>query len=316
MKRVDPELVAVLEAFPQDLIDLHDISGTRAAFERMAAEAGAPPAPLDGIEVREHFPSCPPPPVRVRMYRPTGLAEPLPALLWMHGGGYVLGDLDQDDASLRTMAREVGCAIVSVDYRLAPAHPFPTALEDCHAALKWVSGAAAHLQIDGARIAVGGASAGGGLAAALALLVRNRAEIAIVFQLLIYPMIDDRNVAPASATQPDTFIWSRESNRLAWQAYLGREGTSNGDMSPYAAVTRAPDLTGLPPAYIAVGELDLFLDENLAYARRLMAAGVPAELHVYPGAFHGFDGLAPQARLSQRFIADRDNALQRALFES
>ena len=318
LKRVDPELVAVLEALPPDLIDLRDIAATRAALARMAADTGRLPPPLDGVDVEEHAP--PPDPVsgltvKMRLYRPTGRPEALPALLWMHGGGYVLGDLDQDDVSLREMVREIGCAVVSVDYRLAPDHPFPAPLEDCYTALKWVFNAAQRLKIDPSRIAVGGASAGGGLAAALALLARDRAEIGILFQLLIYPMIDDRNVAPASATHPDTFIWSRESNRIAWEAYLGREGVS-ADNSPYAAVMRASELSRLPAAYIPVGELDLFLDENLAYARRLIAAGVPAELHLYPGAFHGFDGLAPQARISRRFIADRDGALKRALFGS
>ena len=314
VKRVDSELVAVLEALPPDWLDLRDIPATRAALARMVADAGAHPSSLDGVDVQEHATSDTVSglTVKVRLYRPAGSLEALPVLLWMHGGGYVLGNLDQDDSSLRYMAREVGCAVVSVDYRLAPAHPFPVPLEDCYAALKWVFDTALVLRIDRSRIAVGGASAGGGLAAALALLARDRAEIGIIFQLLIYPMIDDRNVAAESAVHTDTLIWSRESNRLAWGAYLGATD-GRFDVSPYAAATRALDLTRLPPAYIPVGELDLFLQENLAYAQRLIDAGVPTELHVYPGAFHGFDGLAPQARISQRFIADRNDALRRAL---
>ena len=150
------------------------------------------------------------------------------------------------------------------------------------------------------------------LAAGLAVLTRDRAEIELAFQLLIYPMIDDRNVAPASATAPDTYVWTRENNRMGWHAYLGQE-PGGKDVSPYAAASRAPDLKGLAPAYIPVGDLDLFLDENITYAQRLLAAGVPTELHVYPGAFHGFNGFVPNAEVSRRFNTDRDNALKRML---
>jgi acetyl esterase/lipase len=204
------------------------------------------------------------------------------------------------------------CVVASVEYRLAPEHPFPAPVEDCYAALKWLSARSAELGVNRSRIAVGGASAGGGLAAGLALLTRDRAEVEVTFQLLIYPMIDDRNVAPASETVPDTFVWTRENNRMGWRAYLGRE-PGGADVSPYAAAARATDLTGLPPAYIPVGDLDLFLDENITYAQRLLAAGVPTELHVYPGAFHGFNGFVPSAEISRRFNADRDSALKRML---
>jgi acetyl esterase/lipase len=317
LTRVDPELLPVLEAFPANLINLHDIAGTRAAFESMVSDAIVAQPQVEGVEVQQLVAPCPPDTrgVKLRMYRPAACQRIPPALLWMHGGGYVFGSLDDDDGSLREMANQTGCAIISVDYRLAPNHPFPAALEDCYAALRWVFENAQGLGIDPSRICVGGASAGGGLAAALALLARDRAEVNVHFQLLIYPMIDDRNVAPADATTPDTLIWSRESNRLGWKAYLGDGEGASADVPPYAAVTRAPDVSQLPPAYIAVGELDLFLDEDIAYARGLMAAGVPAELHVYPGAFHGFDGLAPLARISRRFKADRNSALTRATGE-
>lgn len=162
------------------------------------------------------------------------------------------------------------------------------------------------------RIAIGGASAGGGLAAGLALLARDRAEVEVAFQLLIYPMIDDRNIAPASEKVPDALVWTRENNLMGWRAYLGRE-PGGADVSPYAAAARAIDLTGLPPAYISVGDLDLFLDENITYARRLLAAGVPTEFHMYPDAFHGFNGFVPGAAISRRFNVDRDNTLKRML---
>jgi acetyl esterase/lipase len=236
----------------------------------------------------------------------------LPALLWIHGGGYVLGSVERDDLLAKHLARVGQCVVASVEYRLAPEHPFPAPVEDCYAALKWLSTHSADLGVNKSRIAIGGASAGGGLAAGLALVARDRAEVDVAFQLLIYPMIDDRNIVPASETAPDTFVWTRENNRMGWRAYLGRE-PGGADVSPYAAAARATDLRGLPPAYIPVGDLDLFLDENITYAQRLLTAGVPTELHVYPGAFHGFNGFVPGAEVSRRFNADRDNALKRML---
>jgi acetyl esterase/lipase len=252
------------------------------------------------------------PAVRVRVYQPNDRPSKLPALFWIHGGGYVMGDIEQDDRLMKQLARRIGCVAVSVDYRLAPEHPFPAPVEDCYAGLKWLFAHADELGVERSRIAIGGASGGGGLAAGLALLVRDRKEVQVAFQLLIYPMIDDRNVTPASYAITDPRMWNRESNRLGWKAYLGRDG-GGLDVSPYAAASRATDLTNLPPAYIPVGALDLFVDENIEYAQRLIQAGVPTELHVYPGAFHGFDLFAPSAQVSKQFKADRDNALRRAL---
>ncbi|HEX4211558.1 MAG TPA: alpha/beta hydrolase, partial [Candidatus Binataceae bacterium] len=252
------------------------------------------------------------PAVRVRVYRPNDQPSKLPALLWIHGGGYVMGDIEQDDRLMKQLVKRLGCVAVSVDYRLAPEHPFPAPVEDCYAGLKWLSAHADELGVDPSRIAIGGASGGGGLAAGLALMARDRKEVPVVFQLLIYPMIDDRNVTPASYAITDSRMWHRDSNRLGWKAYLGRDGGGSG-VSPYAAASRATDLSNLPPAYIPVGALDLFVDENIEYAQRLIQAGVPTELHVYPGAFHGFDMFAPSARVSKQFKADRDDALKRAL---
>ena len=235
------------------------------------------------------------------------------ALLWIHGGGYVLGDAKGDDLFCEEIARDVGCVVVSVDYRLAPEHPFPAPVEDCYAALKWLAASADELGVDRSRIAVGGASAGGGLTAGLALLARDRAEVPIRFQLLIYPMIDDRNVEPASEAGSDHILWTRERNLIGWTSYLGR-APGGADVSPYAAATRATDLSGLPPAYVMVGDVDLFLEEDVEYARRLMASGVPTELHVYPGAFHGFFSLGPDAGVSRRFAAECDRVLRRALY--
>ena len=224
-----------------------------------------------------------------------------------------MGNIEQDDLMAKRFTTAADCVTVSVEYRLAPEHPFPAPVEDCYAALKWLFSHTRELGIDPTHIAIGGASAGGGLAAGLALLARDRAEVNIAFQLLIYPMIDDCNIRPASKSAPDTILWTRESNLIGWRCYLGCNPGGKG-VSPYAAALRATDLRGLPPAYIAVGELDLFANESVEYARRLLQAGVTAELHVYPGAFHGFDGMAPGANVSQRFTADYYRALKLALY--
>jgi len=237
------------------------------------------------------------------------------AYLHIHGGGYVIGSADMTAPQSKAIAAALGCFVVSVDYRLAPETAFPGAVEDCYAALKWLHGQAAALGVDPTRIAIGGESAGGGLAAALAVLARDRGEVAVCFQCLTYPMIDDRTV-----TRPDPHpfvghhLWTPTQNRFGWAALLGRD-PGGDDVSPYAAAARTPDLAGLPPALIVVGALDLFLEEDIEYARRLMRAGVPTELHVYPGAYHGFD-LTPGAAVSQAMVRDRMNALDRALAAS
>jgi acetyl esterase/lipase len=273
--------------------------------------------PVEGVTSKDEFvPGAQgDPAVRVRVYRPTDQPGKLPALYWIHGGGYVMGDIEQDDRLMKQMVKRIGCVTVSVDYRLAPEHPFPAPVEDCYAGLKWLFSHAGELGVEPSRIAIGGASGGGGLAAGLALLTRDRGELQVAFQLLIYPMIDDRNVTPASHAITDPRMWNRQSNHLGWKAYLGRDG-GGADVSPYAAAARATDLTNLPPAYIPVGALDLFVDENIEYAQRLIQAGVPTELHVYPGAFHGFDIFAPSATVSKQFKAERDSALKRALHDT
>jgi acetyl esterase/lipase len=315
LDQLDPELRVVVEKLPTDRpLDLNDIPTARAKMKKMVTSLLAALPPVEGVTSQDQFaPSAQgDPAVRVRVYRPNDQAHQLPALLWIHGGGYVMGDIEQDDRLMKQLVNRIGCVAVSVDYRLAPEHPFPAPVEDCYAGLKWLFAHADELGVDPSRIAIGGASGGGGLAAGLALLARDRAEVRVAFQLLIYPMIDDRNVTPASYAITDPRMWHRESNRLGWKAYLGREG-GGADVSPYAAAARATDLTNLPPAYIPVGALDLFVDENIEYAQRLVQAGVPTELHVYPGAFHGFDLFAPSARVSKQFKGDRDDALKRAL---
>ena len=313
--RLDPELAAPLDTFLHLTgggLNLHDIPATRRTMDELAAAQMAKVPPITGITTADRQVPGPDGEVFVRIYQPAERPDTLPALLWIHGGGYVLGSVERDDLLATHLAKVAQCVVVSVEYRLAPEHPFPAPVEDCYAALKWLATHTDELGVEPSRIAIGGASAGGGLAAGLALLTRDRGEVELAFQLLIYPMIDDRNVSPASETRPDTFVWTRENNRMGWHAYLGRE-PGGADVSPYAAAARASDLTGLAPAYIPVGDLDLFLDENIEYAQRLLAAGVPTELHVYPGGYHGFNGFAPGAEIAQRFNNERDEALKRIL---
>jgi acetyl esterase/lipase len=250
--------------------------------------------------------------VRVLVYLPKSAPRPLSALLWIHGGGYVIGSADGDDAQVKSIVDAVGCAAVSVDYRLAPETPHPGPVEDCYAALRWLHGHATELGVDPGCIAIGGASAGGGLAAGLGLLARDRREVPLAYQLLIYPMVDDRTVTAADP-HPYTgeFIWTGDANRFGWASYLGQE-PGGAETSPYAAAARAESLAGLPPTYLCVGALDLFLEEDLEYARRLMREGVPTELHVYPGAFHGFN-MAADAAVSRAYTRDFLDALGRAL---
>lgn len=231
--------------------------------------------------------------VGVRLYRPTDASGAGPALLWIHGGGYVIGSAAQDDQLCRRFARELGATVASVDYRLAPENPYPVPLEDCYAALAWLAGLPS---VDPARVAIGGASAGGGLAAALALLARDRNEIPLAAQLLVYPMLDDRTVDRADLNNPGHRLWNQSSNKFGWACYLA-------DADPDVAVpARREDLSGLPPAWMGVGTLDLFHDEDLAYAERLRAVGVRCEVEVVSGAFHGFDGIVPKAEVSQSFF--------------
>jgi acetyl esterase/lipase len=238
----------------------------------------------------------------VRLFRPAGATEPGPALLWIHGGGYVIGTAQQDDGLCRRFSRKLGITVASVDYRLAPEHPYPAPLEDCYTALTWLAGLPS---VDSDRVAIGGASAGGGLAAALALLARDRGEITPIFQLLTYPMIDDRS--SQTTPNPNHRLWGPRSNHFGWASYLG-------DADPQVAVpARRDDLSGLPPAWIGVGDHDLFHDEDLAYAERLKSAGVPCQVDVIPGAFHGFDLFAPKAQVSQSFFKIQCDALGGAL---
>jgi acetyl esterase/lipase len=251
----------------------------------------APPTP-PGLTVEDIIaPGLPgEPEVRMRVYRPRDVAAGAPALFWIHGGGYIGGTLEQDEELSHDFALRLGITVVAVRYRFAPADPWPAALHDVYAGLLWLFREAAARGIDATRIAIGGDSAGGGLAAALAIFAHDHGDVRPAFQLLVYPMLDDRTVARTDHDTRDAIVWVAKSNRYGWTSYLGVEPGSP-DVSPYAAPARREDLSGLPPAWIGVGTLDIFHDEDLVYAERLLDAGVPCGLVVVPGAFHGFDRL-------------------------
>lgn len=310
LSRVAPELRSLFQSLPERVLSTEALPEARLQFARLleVLQGQLPEVPSVAVEDRRVPGPAGSPDVLVRIYRPTNATGPLPALIWIHGGGYVVGTYTQEDRSHRQMAADVGCLVVSVEYRLAPESPFPAALEDCYAALRYVHRQADELGVDRRRIAVGGASAGGGLAACVALAARDRNEVPLPLQLLIYPMLDDRSVTHSAQVVVDPRVWNRQKNLFAWDAYLA----GANDVSCYAAASRAIEVAGLAPAYIAIGDLDLFVDEDLEYARRLIQAGVPTELHIVPGAFHGFDVLAPLADISRRFLDLRDSALRAA----
>lgn len=250
------------------------------------------------------------PNVRLRIYSPAGLRVPAPALYSMHGGGYIMGSPQMEDPICIGYVRQLGITVVSVDYRLSPQHVSPAAVEDAYTGLLWTFAHAAEHSIDATRIAIGGQSAGGGLTAALALYAHDAGEVAPIFQFLVYPMLDDRTALRPASEFANARIWRPSSNRYAWGAYLGVAPGATG-VSEYAAPARREDLSGLPPAWIGVGTLDVFHDEDVVYAQRLRKAGVPCELVVVPGAFHGFD-IFSNANVVKQFNAAKVEALRRA----
>jgi len=298
---VDPEIAPLIDLFPRVDLDAAPIADIRAK----AAESYAflPPPAIAPEEVRiasiHGGPDIP-----LLLYRPEASRRDAGAILHIHGGGMVMGSARQIQSAPAALAQAAGVPVASVDYRLAPEHPFPAPQEDCHSALAWLAGQADALGFDAGRIVVAGESAGGGLAAALAIMARDLGGPRIAGQLLTYPMLDHRTGSDACPYRnPSTgeFIWTRASNRFGWRALQGdyrADDARRGWFSP----SLAEDLSGLPPAYIATGSLDLFFDENLDYARRLSAAGVPVDLHSYAGAIHAFNAV-PTAALSQRFNA-------------
>ncbi len=309
---VDPELIAFLEAFPTLDVSAENLPAIREA--RNAALAQLPPLPASVLVEEVYVPAAQgAPDVRVKLYRrKEGAGGPRPAILHLHGGGYVMGNPEFMGPICALWADVFDAVVVAPAYRLAPETHYPGNIEDAYSVLAWAWQQAGALGIDTGRMAVAGESAGGGLAAALALLVRDRADYRFCHQQLIFPMLDDRTAIRTDLSPVfGEFVWNNRSNHFGWTSLLGQPpGSPN--VSPYAAAARAESLAGLPPAFISTGALDLFTEENLDYARRLMAEGVPVELHVYPGAPHAFMQQTG-ARVTRDYMRDALAGMARGL---
>jgi acetyl esterase len=307
----DPEFEPLLPLLPT----LSDLSSLAKIQEARTGRLTSFPVPPDRDDVakedRRVSGPAGAPDVGIRIYRPRAKASgPRGCVFEIHGGGFLMGSIEMMDPWCQKVAAELDAVVVSVEYRLAPEHPFPAGAEDCYAALCWTAKQASELGVDAARIALAGQSAGGGLAAATALLARDRGFPALCFQLLEIPELDDRLDTPSMLAFHDTPLWNRPNAVWSWKHYLGPD--HDGETSPYAAPARAKDLAGLPPAYVSTMEFDPLRDEGILYALRLMQAGVQVELHSYPGTFHG-SGLLPNAAVSQRSAHEALDALRRAL---
>lgn len=307
----DPEIQPWVSMIPQ--LDISDLDSARATVKTMAA-AGPPfmlPAGLGREELNvpglDSDPDIP-----VLVFAPIdGRETNRPAMVYLHGGGFVLGDAAGDQTVPAEIALAAGAVVVSVDYRIAPEHPFPAALHDGFAVLKWLAANAADLQVDPTRIAIGGVSAGAGIAAGVALFARDQGGPQICFQMLDIPELDDTLSTQSMQQFTDTPLWNLPNGVVSWKSYLGGQ-----EASPYAAPARSSDLAGLPPAYVSVCEFDPLRDEGINYAQRLMQAGVPTELHSFPGTFHGSGGAVPMAAVSQRMRTELLEATCRGLSAS
>lgn len=313
--RLDPEsrepLERFLELFPGGFNAIPDIVERRAAARAFSAEAAAELPPNDRVHSRDATVPGPDgaPDVAVRVYTPVAPAStPRPGLFFVHGGGMIFGDIDGEDPIAAMLCELLDAVVVSTDYRKAPEHQHPAQSEDCYASLVWTARHADELGIDASRLALFGRSAGGNLVAACALLARDRGFPDLRFVMSIYPMLDPRNETASAHEVTEVGTWDRDGNVEAWEWFLGGR-----EPDGYAAPLLADDLDGLPPTFVDVGTMDLFRDEDLEFARRLVAAGVPTEFHLYPGAYHASESFAPEAPLSQRIWAARIDALRRAL---
>ncbi|MDR3657402.1 MAG: alpha/beta hydrolase [Mycobacterium sp.] len=289
---VDPSLRKVARFLPRGYGLHRGYRAQRALMNPMASAGAIRNVPT--AAVNEH--------VTVRLHRPAGLPERAPAMLWIHGGGTIMGHAAQDDKYLRKLSHRTGVAVAAVEHRLAPEHPYPAPVEDCYAALRWL---ARQPWVDPDRLAVGGASAGGHFAAAVAQRAHDRNEVALAFQMLAYPMLDDRTGANPDGRK--RLMWTENDNQLAWRWYL------DGADPTEAVPARREDLSGLPPAWIGVGTLDLFHQECLDYGHRLREAGVAVHEEIVPGAFHAFDQIAAKAPISVKFFTSQCDHLRDAL---
>lgn len=315
LKKLDPEMKDPFEVLQPFLMRIHeDVQSGRQMMEDMRKQSEESALP-DTVEIKVVVgPNVNGFDVPIYLYIPRNKTPNMPGIFWIHGGGFTLGSAAEHQRCT-ALVDQLGCVIASVEYRLAPEHPFPIPIDDCYASLLWFFESAEELGIDRTRIAIAGASAGGGLAAGTMLMARDKGEVAPCFQLLIYPCLDNRHTTSSSIELADPrMIWDRSASLKGWEAYLG--GASGKDVSHYAAPALVKSVKSLPPTYIMVGELDLMRDENIEYASRLMKENIPTELHVYAGAPHGFDGLMAEASVSKRAQAEVVEALKKALHGS
>jgi acetyl esterase/lipase len=313
---LDPELAIALAALPPEACQpllAQDIPAVRQAMaltqpdDEILRRGGAVDLEERNVPGPEGAPD-----LAVLILRPARGRGPWPGLYYVHGGGMVLGSRRSSAAELAAWVEEIGLVAVSVEYRLAPEHPHPAPVEDCYAGLCWTAAHACELGIGTQALIIAGQSAGGGLAAGTALMARDRGGPALSHQILLCPMLDDRAVTPSSQEFEHVGFWGRTSNHTGWTALLG-DARGGPAVSPYAAPARAADLTGLPPAFIDVGSVDIFRDEDMDYAARLSRAGLPVEFHLWPGGFHGFEGVGPDSTLARAAVAARLGYLRRVL---
>lgn len=308
----DPELIGFIEELPST--DISDPAALRNSREQMAGLSNVE-IDTSALDIRDVDVPGPAgsPEVSIRVYRPKQQRENGPGLLYIHGGGFVLGSVDGEHASVAAIATNLNIVAVSVEYRLAPEDPYPAGVEDCYAALQWFAANASELGVDKTQIGICGQSAGGGLSAATALLARDRKGPELCFQFLGIPEVDDRLATPSMTQFVDTPMWARPNAEMSWKFYLGDNWQAGGKGVPiYAAPARAEDLSGLPPAFVTVMEFDPLRDEGINYAMKLLECGVSTELHAYPGTFHG-SSLVTTAKVSQRAAKEMMEALARGL---
>lgn len=318
---LDPELAVLLEHFPDDpsdnQIDYDNLPVIREQAAEQAAEmneAFLSDEPEDATMETEDI-TVPGPSegqeLRLRVHRPTAVDGPYPCLYLIHGGAMIMGEPERSDMKAYRFVDSLGCVVVAVEYRLAPEHPYPAAVDDCYAGLTWITDNVDELDVDDSKIAVAGGSSGGGLAAAMGLRARDEGGPELALQMLLSPMLDDRNSTESSKQVTDIGIHDRDNNVRAWDAYLG-DLSGSDELPPYAAPGRVEELSGLPPVYLDVGTHDVFRDETTAYADRAAKCGVQTEYHLWPGAYHGYDSFAPDAQITEETWNTRINALRRA----